>query len=294
MKIVLVVFALVAPSVISWRLHQKWEERQGSFTGISSVGLEEGEARLNECPVCGNSSVFEPYGYPPRAAAKCKTCGALKRHRLLYLYLKHRTPLFEEALSLLHFAPNPGLERVFRSLANLRYVTADLYEKADLKLDITGIDLPDESYDVILCYHVLEHVTEDRKAMRELYRVLKPGGWAVVQVPVSDDPDTYEDPDIVDPAERLKHFGQTDHVRLYGWRDFEDRLRAAGFQLTVHGYAATLDADTIERYSLDPDEKIYHCRKPKPGEAPVKRPPAGEPDAGSNAPPDAAPADSAK
>ena len=218
----------------------------------------------NTCPICGKTSVFGTFGNPPRAHIRCGACGSLERHRLLYLFLKQRTTLFTDQLSVLHFSPELGLSEAFRAQKNLKYATS-WYEPdraADYHLDLTQLTLPDNSWDVLIAYHILEHITDDRKAMREMYRVLKPGGWAVVQVPVLEQPESYEDPSVVTPREREEKFGQHDHVRYYGWKDFADRLAEAGFDVTIERFGRELSDDQIRTYALWRDERIYVIRKP--------------------------------
>jgi SAM-dependent methyltransferase len=215
-----------------------------------------------ECPCCdGRFSTFMP-GRDPNNPI-CPRCGAQARHRALWLYLHRRTNLFAgEGLSVLHFAPERALGRRLAATPGVRYVTADL-EAPDVMehFDITDIPHPDGSFDVILCIHVLEHVDDDRRAMRELRRVLAPGGWAIVLVPLDlQRADTYEDPSITEPAERERLFWQPDHMRLYG-RDFAGRLRDAGFDVTVDHWIRHLPPDTIQRHGLFPLEDMYVCRK---------------------------------
>jgi SAM-dependent methyltransferase len=163
---------------------------------------------------------------------------------------------------MLHFAPEQWFQQQFLKLPNLDYISTDLEAPhAMVKMDITRITYPDDSFDVILCNHVLEHIPDDLKAMRELHRVLKPGGWAILQVPLEPDLDvTYEDPSIVDPEERFKAFKQQDHVRLYG-RDFKDRLENSGFHVTVDDYVRQFSKEEIDRYGLMESEDIYFCTK---------------------------------
>lgn len=182
------------------------------------------------CPVCGESARrFRPYGVPPRDNAQCPHCGALERHRLLWLYLLRKTDLFDgRPKKMLHVAPEPCLEPRLKKQLGDEYLTADLFDPGAMeRMDIANIEYPAEAFDVICCSHVLEHVPDDRQAMRELLRVLKDDGWAILLVPVTSER-TLEDPSIVDPGERLKMFGQEDHVRRYG-PDVIDRLRDAGF-----------------------------------------------------------------
>lgn len=163
----------------------------------------------------------------------CPRCGSRQRHRQLWLYLEHDTDLLAGAPTrVLHFAAEEGLRRRLSASPALEYVTADLEPgRGDLTIDITDIDLPSGSVDVVLCVHVLEHVPNDRAALRELHRVLAPGGWGVVQVPIQREA-TDEDPAVVTAEERLQRFGQEDHVRVYG-RDFLQRLEDAGFRVSV-------------------------------------------------------------
>lgn len=214
------------------------------------------------CPCCGwYLRKFLPFGVVTRPNARCPRCRSLERHRLLWLYLKERTNLFSEPLRLLHFAPEAVFESAFTSLHNLDYITADLDSgRAMVKVDITDIIYEDNSFDAIICSHVLEHVGDDRKAMGELFRVLRPGGWAILMVPISGEI-TFEDPSITDPEERERFFGQWDHVRMYG-ADFADRLERAGFDVDVVGYAGELGERRMWRYGLGTSDDIFLCTKP--------------------------------
>lgn len=178
----------------------------------------------------------------------CRGCGSRQRHRHLWLYLTRETDLLSSRQSLLHFAPEPGIAaRLRRALEH--YTTADLVPgAADVTLDITRIDLPTASFDVVLCLHVLEHVEDDAAAMRELHRVMRPGGWGILQVPMWGGA-TIEDPSKTSPEERLKTFGQGDHVRLYG-RDYLQRLEAAGFEVEVVVYKDQIPERERRRFGL--------------------------------------------
>jgi SAM-dependent methyltransferase len=205
--------------------------------------------RAVECPCCGGRwRRFMPSWNRPNAI--CPGCAAQERHRALWLFLRERRPeLFLDEMSLLHFAPEPAFAQLFRARPNLAYTSADLSSPdADEHFDITAIPHPDGSFDSIICSHVLEHVEDDRAAIAELHRVLRPGGWAIVMVP--SDPareTTYEDPSVVSEADRKREFWQEDHVRLYG-RDFPDRLREAGFDVELDGYLTALDPALLSRY----------------------------------------------
>jgi SAM-dependent methyltransferase len=215
------------------------------------------------CPCCGNRSAsFLTFGLADRPSAKCPYCGSKKRHRLLWLFLREQTDFFTGRSRVLHFAPERCFRKRFEKLPNLDYVTADLApEKVKLVIDITSIPASAGSFDVILCSHVLEHVSDDRQAMRELYRVLKPGGWAAIMVPVDwDRARTFEDPSIVTPSQREQVFGQHDHVRCYG-RDVSERIESAGFTVVARS-ARELGPGAARKYSLSSKDRVYHCRKP--------------------------------
>jgi len=176
------------------------------------------------CPVCEQSARrFAPHR--GRSHARCVNCGSLERHRVLWLWLRERIP---PKARVLHVAPEPGLSERLKAMP-IDYLSVDIDSPFAMKrCDITDIPEPDASFDVLICNHVLEHIPDDRRAMAELRRVLKPGGLAVLQHPIHDRPDTLEDPSVVAPDDRLRVFGQEDHVRIYGW-DMLDRLRSAGF-----------------------------------------------------------------
>lgn len=185
------------------------------------------------CPVCDSHlRSYVPRGEQPLRNALCPVCGSFGRLRWVMRFFQSRTDLFTRPQRLLHFAPERQMIPKLSSISTLDYVTADLSSPlAREHFDITKIPYPDASFDAIYCSHVLEHVPDDRKAMRELRRVLRPGGWALILVPVRDSP-TIEDPSITDPLERERLFGQFDHVRFYG-PDFRDRLEEAGFRVEV-------------------------------------------------------------
>lgn len=216
------------------------------------------------CPVCARASRrFRPAGVVPRADAKCPHCGALERHRLAWLHLSQHTDLFDgRAKKVLHIAPEKAFAPRFAERLGAGYLTADLLDpRAMVKMDITAISYPDDTFDVILCSHVLEHVPDDRRALRELHRVLKPDGWAIINVPLTAEP-TYEDLAIIDPRERLKAFGQADHVRRYG-PDFEERLREAGFNVGVINAGELVSKEEATRQGLtEAAGVIFHCTKP--------------------------------
>ena len=216
-------------------------------------------------PIDGKSfKKFLPYGYEKqRDNVLSPSTLSLERHRLLWLYLQSETDFFVKPLKMLHFAPEQAFYRRFRQQQNLDYTTTDLSSPlADVKADICQLPFEDNTFDVIFCNHVLEHIPDDTQAMRELYRVLKPGGWAVLQIPQDlSRATTFEDDSITDPKERAKIFGQYDHVRVYG-RDYFDKLRSIGFEVQEIDYTQTLSKEQVERYCLADGEIIPVVKKP--------------------------------
>lgn len=206
---------------------------------------------------------FLPYGYENvRDNVLAPGTFSLERHRLFWLYLKNETPFFSKKLKVLHFAPEQAFLKRFKKLQNLTYTTTDLYSPiADVKADICNLPFEDNSYDFIICNHVLEHIPDDKKAMEELYRVLSPGGCAIVQVPYEKERNTtFEDDSITDPKERAKIFGQYDHVRVYGM-DYFDKLRAVGFKVDAVDYTTEFSDALIEKYRLPKGELLPVCYK---------------------------------
>jgi hypothetical protein len=220
------------------------------------------------CPWCQRSfRTFLRYSFSEHLHLNtfCPRCNAFERHRLLWLYLQNKTDLFSSKLRVLHFAPEYMLQKTFKALPNLSYVSADLDSPlAMAHMDITRLPFADASFDVVLCSHVLEHVPDDQKAMDELFRVLRTSGWAIITAPVDDSrAETLEDPDVTLPQDRAQLFGQHDHVRLYG-RDYLSRLERAGFFVSVDSYANQLDDPIVALYGLNRREKIYLCTRTAP------------------------------
>lgn len=215
------------------------------------------------CPVCGWSSrKFREHGFPVRQDARCARCGSMERHRLVWLYFAARTDLFDgKPKRVLHVAPEQCFEARLRKRLGAGYLSADLLDPHVIeRMDITAIQHPDETFDVIYCSHVLEHVPQDRLALSEFRRVLKKTGWAILLVPITAEK-TFEDPTVTDPAERLRLFGQDDHVRRYG-PDYVDRLRQAGFEVGITRLSDFVPAAEVTRLGLSSVAgEIYHCRR---------------------------------
>lgn len=207
---------------------------------------------------------FFPYGYGEHQRENALSPGtnSLERHRLLWLYLKEETDFLSAPKKVLHIAPEQCFYGRFKKMKNLDYTTADLNSPlADISLDVQNMPLEDNTYDVVFCNHVLEHVPDDLKAMREIHRVLKPGGMAIMQVPSKHGmAKTIEDPTITDPEERHRLFGQYDHVRMYG-QDYKDRLLAAAFTVNVVDYGKKLSPEEFKKYALPKNELLYVCSK---------------------------------
>jgi SAM-dependent methyltransferase len=210
-------------------------------------------------PIDGKSfRTFLPYGYEKqRPNILSPSTLSLERHRLLWLYLQQKTNFFTAELKVLHFAPEQCFLKRFKHLKNLDYTTTDLLSPiADIKADICNLPFDDNSYDVILCNHVLEHIPDDTKAMKELYRVMKPGGYGIFQIPQDLSRDkTFEDDSITDKAERARIFGQYDHARIYGL-DYFDKLRTIGFKVDEVDYTSELTTAEVDKFRLAKGEII--------------------------------------
>ena len=221
---------------IRWVLNhipRRWLQRLAGWAvpvmGLAYVG------RGRHCPICGTRRRrFLPYGYvTTREDALCPGCLSLERHRAIWLWITRNTDLLNSHPRLLHIAPEVSLMGRFRKLYTTSdYITADLESPlADMHFDVQHIPLESRSFDVVICNHLFEHVEDDRRAMRELYRIMRPGGWGIMVVPEDRSRmTTYEDDTITDPEQRTALFGQYDHRRIYGC-DYDDRLRQAGFRV---------------------------------------------------------------
>jgi hypothetical protein len=209
------------------------------------------------CPICGYHGLFISVGHPGRWDARCLNCGSRERHRLVHLWITEGGGDKLAGKRILHFAPEKAIQHRMRG--NPLYETADLIQKGVThRVDITHTELPNETYDVVMANHVLEHIPDDRAAMRELFRLLKPGGIALLTVPINATrAATYENAAITAEPDRWAHFSAHDHVRYYGL-DFTDRLTETGF--TVDTFR--LPPEDEVKFGLLRDEWVTIARKP--------------------------------
>jgi len=234
-----------------------------SGIGMRLVGLFYAGNKV-KCPVCIHSyRSFLPYGrINPRPNALCPSCLSLERHRLIWLYLQERTNFFSGPLDVLHVAPEQCFLKPFEKMHGARYITGDIESPlAKVKMDIHHMPFADRSFDVVLCNHVLEHVADDIRAMSEIHRVLKPGGFAILQVPFfSPVPDvTVEDSTVTSPREREKYFGQDDHVRKFG-KDYPQRINRSGLEAKPDPFAQELP--DAEHFGISRGEVVYKAIRP--------------------------------
>lgn len=219
------------------------------------------------CCICQSGfDAFAPFGLRQRPNVSCPSCGSAERHRLIYDFLFQKTSFFRENLRVCHFAPEPCLFKQFRSLSNLHYVTVDIQTRRNTMVQCAVEHLPfaGKSFDAIISVHVLEHVRRDFAAMKEMFRILKPGGWGIIQVPSREMPHTLEDASL-SAKERSKVYGNPDHVRLYSPKDFIRRLRRAGFCVQALQPAAHMSDAELSRRGLVKEMIIFYCRRPKQG-----------------------------
>lgn len=269
-------------------MHNKHEEVQ--ITSMDKILIESinhdgrdkdadncSEARFI-CPFCGcRTSRLLPFGIESKANMDlhiigggrrnvlCPECGSHDRERLVFVYLKYVAKIFVRPdISILHIAPEPRIATIIRRCRNITYRCGDLFAEGYSypayveNMDVRHLPFDEGHFDIIICNHVLEHIPDDMRAMDEIHRVLKADGLAILQVPISYKIDrTLEDFSIIDPQERLQHFGQADHCRIYG-ADYFDRLRRAGFIVEK-----TNIAGSFPLFALNPEEDLFVCRKEK-------------------------------
>ncbi|MCL2062950.1 MAG: class I SAM-dependent methyltransferase [Candidatus Cloacimonetes bacterium] len=224
-----------------------------------------GSEPKNFCPICQKYDYF--LSYTPRKTANtkvhCPNCLSAERHRLLWIFYQNHTDLFTQLHDVLHIAAETCFSKRFEDFHGKRYITADLNNpRAMVKMDITAINYPDESFDIVLCNHVLEHVLDDIKAMSELFRILRKNGLAIITVPLFPEAKTFEDKTIVSEEDRLKFFGSKSHVRRYG-QDICERLQSVGFEVKIFNFKDITSEDNFENMRLLSDEtkEIIYCKK---------------------------------
>jgi len=252
--------------IISWIVRFVPRKYLQLFTGIGLkvLGVFYSGNKV-ECPICDHQyRKLLPYGrINARENALCPNCLSLERHRLMWLYLKDKTNFFSRKLDVLHFAPEPCFISRFEKQHGDKYITADIESPlAKVKMDIHQIPFGENHFDVVLCNHVLEHVKNDIQAMREIYRVLKPGGWAILQIPFfAPVPDvTFENNSIIDKREREKIFGQDDHVRKYG-KDYTQRIAQSGLKPSEENFSESFSREDAYHYGIVRTEVIYKAVK---------------------------------
>ena len=216
------------------------------------------------CPICKQKfRKFFPYGRKVRQNALCPNCLSLERHRLLYLFLERKTNIFKKDIKLLHIAPEQCLIKIFSNSKNINYISGDLFSPlAKIKMDIHNIPFANNSFDVILCNHVLEHVHDDKKAIKEINRVMKIDGFAILQVPFyyPIPKNTIEDKSIISKKEREKIYGQSDHLRKYG-EDYNKRILSQGLKVKKSNFIHSFSKKEKKYYGLQEKEVIYYCYK---------------------------------
>ncbi|MGK0298929.1 MAG: hypothetical protein ACI9XC_002554 [Gammaproteobacteria bacterium] len=212
-----------------------------------------------ECPICGYIGRFLSLGTPPRWDGRCPNCGSRERHRLIHIFLKNRNINLHDGRKILHFAAESYFEKIMHG--NINYHTADLVEgKARHTMDMSNIQFDDNYFNVVITNHVLEHILEDKKALSEIYRVIKPGGFSLITVPINwARKSTYENPALTTAEQRYAHYGDSSHVRYYG-RDFEERLIEIGFIVECW----RLPQEQEPGYGLLREDVLWIASKPGP------------------------------
>jgi hypothetical protein len=234
------------------------EQKYEKLHYISRIGEVFSRTLPRQCPICGYQGFFLSYGVQNRPEAKCPRCNSLERHRLIYLTLMPNGQCIFKGKDVLHFAPEWCLEDLARRTANL-YVSADLLRHdVDLRLNIANIGLADNTFDIVICNQVLQDVRDDVSALKEIFRILRPHGTAIINVTMIDGwENTFESEQIISSLDRHKYFGYDEIVRLYG-RDFRSRTEKAGFVTELFQPAFQ---DHV-RYGIVFGEKVFLCRKP--------------------------------
>jgi SAM-dependent methyltransferase len=206
------------------------------------------------CPICDKNH---------KNSNICPACGAGSRHKTIWLFLSRRTNILSNKISVLHFAPEYCFYRKFKKMTNMNYMSGDLNSPRAMKyIDITNIEYPDNYFDVLISSHVLEHVDNDIKAMKELFRVQKNGGWSIHLVPIDYTRKiTFEDSSLNTPDKREKFYGHYDHKRIYG-TDYKDRLENVGFEVDTIKVEEFCSEDEIRQMKLRKGFEVYFLKKP--------------------------------
>lgn len=216
----------------------------------------------SHCPCCNHKTIYWlDYDNHYRASI-CPHCSSHPRHRLIQLYLQKETDLFFKPQKLLHVAPEKIFQRKFKKMQHLDYITIDINARGvDYAYNVCALPFASNSFDIVLCNHVLEHVENDKEAIKEIYRVLKPGGWAMLNVPIDTTrSQTFEDSSIISPKDRKHFYWQEDHRRLYGL-DYKSKLESAGFQVEVKEFARLQSEFDRQIYNLNIYEDLYIGKK---------------------------------
>ena len=252
----------VPAPIVKWHLAHRWplylgNRYQCNLCGTSFRSMVPGGSLEK---VCSELQIIN-MGYQPNMI--CPRCGAIDRWRLLWHFIQTHTDLLTMPCRLLQIAPEAQLQSLFRTYPTIKHLSIDKDNPLAMqKMDITRLDLDDQTFDAVICSHVLEHIPDDLCAMREIFRVLKPGGWAILQVPLSPVLNsTFEDPAIQSPEDRTRCYGQSDHVRIYGL-DYQDRLRKAGFAINAYNALTTFGHEWVDHHAVDPRENVFFCTRP--------------------------------
>ena len=253
----------------------KWEDifyrisKNDEVFNITMQSIQENFSKKNVmkyCPVCGyKTPIFIAGGVKYRKNAMCPNCNSLERHRFLSFFINHKLNIKEKNIKLLHFAPEKSFYDIFENLENIEYYTGDIEKSYYVKeiIDIQNIQYPDNFFNLIICNHVLEHVPDDKKAMKELYRIIQPvseDNGVIIMVPIDfNSQTTLEKEEYNTPELREKYYGQHDHVRMYGM-DFQDKLEEVGFNVEVFDCNSPFFKNS-KKYGFNNDDVIYYCTK---------------------------------
>jgi SAM-dependent methyltransferase len=250
--------------------HALWKTLTHAYMNIKLMGS------TYTCPLCGRSyrkfyaagfdfpvlRELDVVGGGFRENVRCPGCNSGDRERLFFLYMRDVLKVETAKLTILQVAPEESVQKVLKSLKNISHESVDLDSpRADKKMDVQNLLYASETFDIVICNHVLEHIIDDLRAMRELHRVLKKGGTAILQVPISHTlTETFEDSSVQTASDRERVFGQSDHVRIYA-QDYEERLRTCGFSVQAIPYAHVVGEELTRKYALNPRENLYVCTK---------------------------------